>query len=669
MNTFKTRVEYEITDASVKTYSFPFQYLRKEFIKVSILHTDNTITALTYGVDYSVDNLAITLVTAPSVSEHLIIYRETTTDRIITWNDGSILLARDMNTEDAQMLHLQEEQQDYITANAISTKVTSDKEVLWDALNHRISNVSDPKDPQDAVTKHYMENVQGGFVAANTILVQEATKQANAAKTSQESAKASATQASDSERASLASANLSEAWATSTTSPDNIADVESATGKTQSSRTWALFSKSKAQEANTSATNAKTSENNAKSSETKAAVSATNAKTSETNAKTSERTASDSASASASSASAAATSATNAKTSETKALTSEQNAKTSETKALASEQNAKDSETNASSSAEAASSSETNALASELHAKNSEQTAVTSAANAKTSETNAKNSETNASASAEAASSSEANALASEIHARTSETNAANSAKQAAESAGVFQDFTGATATTDGNGGKVPKPLAGEQEKYLKADGTWGVIDIPSGNFVTTDTQQIITGLKTIDNKPLVFTGSNSFISQEYQCAMYRGTADAGVLGVGPLNLTLQTWYGVSIVDSCVHKAPTIAFDARTGRITTILGEAVLCSSNMQILNIYIGGLSFDHDTDRTITFEHPFDTVPSIQWLQGSVDTVADCRMTMAITSPVETRKTTVTVKFINDESTRIENAWGYLMAIGRRL
>lgn len=366
---FKARVEYEVTNGTQTTYTFPFSYLRKKFVMVSILHSDGTETALEYGVDYTINDLSVSLTTPAQVGEHLIIYRQTTTDRIITWNDGSILLARDMNTEDAQMLHLQEEQQDYITSRAISTKVTSDKEVLWDALNHRISNVSDPKDPQDAVTKHYMENVQGGFVAANTILVQEATKQASAAKTS-------ATQASDSERASLASANLAEAWATSTTSPDNIADAESATGKTQSSRSWALFSKSKAQEASTSATNAHASETKAKTSET-------------------------------------------------------------------------------------------NALASELHAKRSEQNAKTSETNAKTSETNAKTSETNAS-------DSEMSARASEINARTSATNAANSAKQAAESAGVFQDFTGATATTDGTGGKVPKPLAGQQNKVLKADGTWG---------------------------------------------------------------------------------------------------------------------------------------------------------------------------------------------------
>lgn len=387
MNTFKTRVEYEITNASVKTYSFPFPYLRKEFIKVSILHKDNTITALTYGVDYSVDDLSITLVTAPSVSEHLIIYRETTTDRIITWNDGSILLAKDMNSEDAQMLHLQEEQQDYIIANALATSVTSDKETIWSALNHRITNVLDPKGEQDVVTKHYMETVQGGFVSQNTALVTQATTQATNAKNSASSAATSASQSASSASASETSNQFAKKWAESTDSPDNQADTDSTTGKTQSSRSWALYSKSKAQEAATSATNAKTQ--------------AETATTQATNAKTS-------ASQSASSASASATSANNAKTSET-------NAKASETQAG----------------------------------------------------TYASNASSSASASAKSAD-----------NAKTSETNAAQSAKQAAESAGVFQDFKGATATADGTAGKVPKPLAGQQTKFLKADGTWA--DVPN---------------------------------------------------------------------------------------------------------------------------------------------------------------------------------------------
>lgn len=298
---FKARVEYEVTNGTQTTYTFPFSYLRKKFVMVSILHSDATETALEYGVDYTINDLSVSLTTPAQVGEHIIIYRQTSTDKIVTWNDGSILLARDMNTEDAQMLHLQEEQQDYIMAHAISTKVTSDKEVLWDALNHRVINVSDPKDPQDAVTKNYMETVQGGFVAANKVLVQEATKQASAAKSSQEAAKTSETNAHTSETNSEISHQKAKKWAEATDSPDGEADTDSTTGKTQSSKSWALYSKMKEQEAATSATNAKssetnakTSETNAKTSETKAAVSEANAKTSETNAKSSETKSKDS---------------------------------------------------------------------------------------------------------------------------------------------------------------------------------------------------------------------------------------------------------------------------------------------------------------------------------------------------------------------------------------
>lgn len=298
---FKARVEYGVTDGTQTTYTFPFSYLRKKFVMVSILHSDASETALEYGVDYTVNDLSVSLTTPAQVGEHIIIYRQTSTDKIVTWNDGSILLARDMNTEDAQMLHLQEEQQDYITAHAISTKVTSDKEVLWDALNHRVVNVSDPKDSQDAVTKHYMESVQNGFVTTNTILVQEATKQASSAKSSQEVAKTSEKNAHTSETNSELSHQNAKKWAEATESPDGEADTDSTTGKTQSSKEWALYSKTKAQESATSATNAKssetnakTSETNAKSSETNAAVSEANAKTSETNAKSSETKSKDS---------------------------------------------------------------------------------------------------------------------------------------------------------------------------------------------------------------------------------------------------------------------------------------------------------------------------------------------------------------------------------------
>lgn len=42
----------------------------------------------------------------------------------------------------------------------------------------------------------------------------------------------------------------------------------------------------------------------------------------------------------------------------------------------------------------------------------------------------------------------------------------------------TYTNFTGATASTDGAQGLVPGPLAGDEDKFLKADGTWGEIAI-----------------------------------------------------------------------------------------------------------------------------------------------------------------------------------------------
>lgn len=362
-----------VGDGSTNKFYFGFDYINKQFVKVQI---GNEGQSLTYPSDYTVDDRSVVLKDTPAVGVAIRVYRETSSDRIVEWADGAFIKASQMTLENLQQLHLIEEAQDYPILNSLSKYPDG---VNFNALGSRVINVGDPKDPQDAVTKNYMETVQGGFVAANTILVQEATKQASAAKSSQEAAKTSETNAKASETNSELSHQKAKKWAEATESPDGEADTDSTTGKTQSSKEWALYSKTKAQEGATSATNAKSSE--------------TNAKTSETNAKTSE---------------------TNAKASETKA---------------------------------------------------------------KTSETNAKTSETNASASASASASSASASATSATNAHNSETAAANSAKQAAESAGVFQDFQGATESADGNGGKVPKPLAGQQEKFLKADGTWG--DVP----------------------------------------------------------------------------------------------------------------------------------------------------------------------------------------------
>lgn len=274
-----------------------------------------------------------------------------------------------------------------------------------------------------------------------------------ASKTSETNAKASETNAKQYSINSSNSADLAKAWAESSDSPDSVNDKDSTTGKTQSSKTWAIYSKDRAISAFTSETYAKTSETNAKASETNAANSATNSASSAT--------------ASANSAKASATSATNAKTSETNAATSASNAKVSETNAKTSETNSANSAQSSSDSSDlskawsvsttspdniadkdsptsktqssrtwalysrdraiSAFKSETNAKASETASKTSETNAADSASRAKASETSASTSAVNAATSASNAKTSETNAKASETNASASKTDAATS--------------------------------------------------------------------------------------------------------------------------------------------------------------------------------------------------------------------------------------------------
>lgn len=163
-----------------------------------------------------------------------------------------------------------------------------------------------------------------------------ATSAANA-KASASNAAISASNSASSASASEVSSQYSKKWAESTESPDGSADTDSTTGKTQSSRSWALYSKAKAQESASSATSASDSASAAASS----AASSSDSKDKASEYKTS---ASGSATAAASSASSASTSATNAKAAMNTANTAASSASTSAINASTSASNASKSE-------------------------------------------------------------------------------------------------------------------------------------------------------------------------------------------------------------------------------------------------------------------------------------------------------------------------------------
>lgn len=288
----KTSVTYKGTGSQTQ-YDFPFDYLRKSFIKVTI---DDVLQDTS---DYIVDNRSILFNTAPAADSIIVIYRETDTERLVSWADASVLKASDMTISQVQQLHILEEGQDWSKLNSIYLDETDN---AWEGSNHRVKNVRYPVDNNDVVTKGYMETVQGSFVVANTALKEEATKQAGIATTKASEASSSANAAKTSETNAASSENLAKRWAEASDSPDGTTS--------KSAKTWAGEASASASAAKTSETNAKSSETNAASSAStatdkatiattkasEASASASAAKTSETNAKSSEESAASSAS-------------------------------------------------------------------------------------------------------------------------------------------------------------------------------------------------------------------------------------------------------------------------------------------------------------------------------------------------------------------------------------
>lgn len=151
----KTSITYTGT-GSQKLFDIPFDYLRTSFVKTNV---DDIV--LTYGEDYVIINRQIEFTVAPISGSHVVIYRETTTDRLVSWADASVLKASDMTINQVQQLHILEEQQDWTKTNNIVMEGT----IGWNARFHRIINVGDPVEPQDAVTKQYVEDVKTGFIS------------------------------------------------------------------------------------------------------------------------------------------------------------------------------------------------------------------------------------------------------------------------------------------------------------------------------------------------------------------------------------------------------------------------------------------------------------------------------------------------------------------------
>lgn len=333
----KASVIYE-GNASQLVYAFPFDYLRKKFVKVEDIYTNST--ELTMGVDYTVEDKQVRLVKGIPLGHSVKIYRETTTDPLVEWQDASVLRSADLSLQEVQLLHLAEETSDKVFDSGMSTAY--DNPNCWDGQYKRIINALDPIEDGDVVTLRYIKANQDSLLnqlkstgaaqnssivatgdaqnarltstgdnqntrltttgeTQNTRLVTTGNSYVSTMTTLRDATTTKATEANN-------SAALAQKWAVSSSSPDGTTD-------SKSSKTWAEAAKA-------SANNAAASASAAQSSADSSASYVANAASSANAAKQSALSSANSASAASSSASNASTSATNAKASETNAANS-----------------------------------------------------------------------------------------------------------------------------------------------------------------------------------------------------------------------------------------------------------------------------------------------------------------------------------------------------------
>lgn len=271
----KASVIYE-GNASQLVYAFPFDYLRKKFVKVEDIYTN--ITELTIGVDYTVEDKQVRLVKGIPLGHSVKIYRETTTAPLVEWQDASVLRSADLSLQEVQLLHLAEETGDRVFDSGMSTAY--DNPNCWDGQYKRIINVLDPIEDGDVVTLRSIKANQDSLLnqlkntgeTQNARLIATGDTQNTRLVTTGNSYVSTMTilknTATDKATEATIQADFAKRWAVSDTSPDGAEDSRSA-------KTWAKVANNCARAAASNADASHTSATNSANSATAAANSAT----------------------------------------------------------------------------------------------------------------------------------------------------------------------------------------------------------------------------------------------------------------------------------------------------------------------------------------------------------------------------------------------------------
>lgn len=230
-------------DGSQTNFSVPFDYLRPAFVHVAINDAE-------VSEGFTISNRMIMFDSAPAKDSIVHIYRNTPTTRLVSWADASILKAKDMTISEVQQLHILEEASDWSKTNSI---VLDEESGVWQGRKFRVSNIADPKDAQDAVTKNYIDNEESSMMQRMNAIKTQTEQLMNTAGNHKDNAYNSAQSASTAAASAAESARLAEGYKNVAETAKSDASLYAANAKTSADNAGA--SKEAAQSAATTASN------------------------------------------------------------------------------------------------------------------------------------------------------------------------------------------------------------------------------------------------------------------------------------------------------------------------------------------------------------------------------------------------------------------------------